>query len=367
MTTAKGLAVPLIAAALAACLFPAIAASPAAGPGPTDAKPDVPVTEVRKRILQLLEEGALYRDGIDWPAARQQLQDANGSADADSILDQLISRSTANHGRWIRASVLSRTPGARGVTRADQLQRQIAAKDTSAQNQDRNDAADPIGLISIPAFLDDAKAAPPVRYQQRQVFARQLQARLRAQDAHDRCGWIVDLRKNRGGNMWPMLAGITPLLSTDPKNREVIGGFDAGTTHQIWSIQSGQVLLDERSPVKLDFPGYVLRHPAPPVAVLLGPNTASSGEAVALAFRGRPATRSFGQETAGYSTANVPTPLPDGSILLLTGSISVDRHLKGDGQKLKPDAPVSSAEDATNAARSWLMAQPGCKAMPRRQ
>lgn len=367
MTTAKGLAVPLIAAALAACLFPAIAASPAAGPGPTDAKPDVPVAEVRKRILQLLEEGALYRDRIDWPAARQQLQDANGSAEADSILDQLISRSTANHGRWIRTSVMNRAPGSRTSPRGDQLQEQIAAKDISSQNPERTDATDPIGWISIPAFMDHADAATRVRYQQRQAFARQLQERLRTQDTQDRCGWIVDLRQNRGGNMWPMLVGIAPLLSTDPKNREVIGAFDAGTTHQIWSLQSGRVLLDERSPVQLDSPSYVLRHPAPPVAVLLGPKTGSSGEAVALAFRGRPATRSFGQETAGYSTANKPTPLPDGSILLLTGSISVDRHLKGDGGKLKPDVPVSSAEDATNAARSWLMAQPGCKAMPRRQ
>ena len=102
-------------------------------------------------------------------------------------------------------------------------------------------------------------------------------------------------------------------------------------------------------------------------AVLLGPNTASSGEAATLALRGRPATRSFGQEAAGYSTANVPTPLPDGSILLLTGSISEDRRFKGDGGKLKPYVPVGSSEDATNASRRWVMAQPGCRAMRRRQ
>jgi len=26
------------------------------------------------------------------------------------------------------------------------------------------------------------------------------------------CGWIVDLRRNRGGNMYPMLAAVAPLL-----------------------------------------------------------------------------------------------------------------------------------------------------------
>lgn len=160
--------------------------------------------------------------------------------------------------------------------------------------------------------------------------------------------------------MWPMLVGVAPLLSTDPTHREVIGAFDAGSTHQIWSLQSGRVMLDERSPMALDSPSYVLRHPAPPVAVLLGPKTGSSGEAVALAFRGRPATRSFGQETAGFSTANKPTRLSDGSILLLTGSISVDRNLQSDGRKLKPDVAVSDSDDAEVAARSWLLGQPQC-------
>ena len=34
------------------------------------------------------------------------------------------------------------------------------------------------------------------------------------------CGWIVDLRSNTGGNMWPMLAGIGPVLGEGK-----VGGF----------------------------------------------------------------------------------------------------------------------------------------------
>lgn len=40
------------------------------------------------------------------------------------------------------------------------------------------------------------------------------------------------------------------------------------------------------------------------VAVLTGSRTASSGEVVAIAFRGRPRTRSFGEPTVELSTAN---------------------------------------------------------------
>ena len=43
-------------------------------------------------------------------------------------------------------------------------------------------------------------------------LADQLQAAVQAQDRDGLVGWIVDLRQNGGGNMWPMLAGIGPVL-----------------------------------------------------------------------------------------------------------------------------------------------------------
>lgn len=351
MTKAKGLAVLCSTATLTA----AFTLSALAAPAP--AGPEAP--DVRKTILNLLEQRALYRDRIDWPDARHQLQQASGSAEADKILDQLIARSTANHGRWIRASSMpSSSGGMQRMASAEQLQRPEAA--SSSQKSGRTGHSDPIGWISIPAFKQNSMAPSEVKDRQRLTFARQLQSQLRKEDEHDRCGWIVDLRQNQGGNMWPMLVGVAPLLSTDPNNREVIGAFVGGPERQTWSIESGLVLLDERAPVALDTPAYVLRHPAPSVAVLIGSKTASSGEAVALAFRGRPATRSFGQASAGYSTANVPTPLPDGSILLLTGSVSVDRNFKGDGGKLQPDVSTSDSAATEAAARRWLMEQPAC-------
>jgi len=356
---AKGLAVLLTTTALtAACIFPTLAAPSSSAPGTPD---------VRETILQLLEQRALHSDQIDWPAARRQLTQASSTDEADRIVTELIARSTAHHGHWIRTQAV---PGAAEEkprpASTQQVRQRNAEADPPGPTRGHEDANDPIGWIRVPPFLDNPSAPRELTRQRRQAFARMLQSWLRSEDQRRACGWIVDLRQNGGGNMWPMLAGIAPLLSTDPKHREVIGAFVRGAEHQTWRIESGQVLLGDRSPVRLDSPVYVLRHPAPPIAVLFGPRTASSGEALALAFRGRPATRSFGQKTAGYSTANVPTPLPDGSRLLLTVSVSVDRNLKGDGGKLEPDVFVSNAADAEKSARNWLLAQSQCRAMASR-
>jgi C-terminal processing protease CtpA/Prc len=61
------------------------------------------------------------------------------------------------------------------------------------------------------------------------------------------------------------------------------------------------------------------------VAVITGPRTFSSGEAVTVAFRERPRTRSFGLPTGGLSTTNAGFPLPDGSAIYLTVAVDADR------------------------------------------
>jgi hypothetical protein len=48
------------------------------------------------------------------------------------------------------------------------------------------------------------------------------------------CGWIIDLRGNVGGNMWPMLAGAGPLLGGID-----VGFFDSGTSKETWFYRCG--------------------------------------------------------------------------------------------------------------------------------
>lgn len=71
-----------------------------------------------------------------------------------------------------------------------------------------------------------------------------------------------------------------------------------------WEISGNAVVLDGL--VRTRAPSSdALKRPSPRVAVLFDGMTASSGEAVVVAFKQRPDTRSFGMPTCGLSTANV--------------------------------------------------------------
>ncbi len=105
-------------------------------------------------------------------------------------------------------------------------------------------------------------------------------------------------------------------------------------------------------------PAFGLRHEGAPVAVLLGPKTASSGEMTALALIGRPGVRTFGSPTAGYTSANKPYPLSDGATLVVTETGVADRTGRDYTGPMVPDETV--AEEATEGrAVAWLTSQ--CK------
>jgi C-terminal processing protease CtpA/Prc len=98
-----------------------------------------------------------------------------------------------------------------------------------------------------------------------------------------------------------------------------------------------------------------------PVAVLTSNNTASSGEAVFVACRGRPSTRSFGNQTAGFSTSNRTFEMSDRAWIVLTGSTYADRNGQLYGREIQPDGKTEILEEVPLKARAWLLAQPTCK------
>jgi carboxyl-terminal processing protease len=174
-------------------------------------------------------------------------------------------------------------------------------------------------------------------------------------------GWIVDLRGNTGGDMWSMLTGIGPILGDG-----AVGAFVATDSKMTWFYQDGKT--GTRNPAGLETVSLtltdspVLLSPLAPVAVLVDSSTASSAEAITIAFHGRPDTRFFGARTAGKSTGVQPFKLDDGAEIYLTTAIDADRNGKPFPDGLTPDQIVQSPgslpqpnnDQALLAAQSWL-------------
>lgn len=199
-------------------------------------------------------------------------------------------------------------------------------------------------------------------------LADSLHSAVRLLEAGSACGWIVDLRGNGGGNMWPMLAGIGPLLGDS-----IVGYFGSGLDAQGWYYGRGTsgILhphggIDTASQVTVE--PVELSTRLPPIAVLIDGGTGSSGEAVAVAFRGRPNTRSFGLPTSGFATVNRGSRLVDGANMVVTTGFYADRRRVQIPERLTPDELVHGGVEGwpfptdrvAEAAKRWLSARPMC-------
>ena len=90
---------------------------------------------------------------------------------------------------------------------------------------------------------------------------------------------------------------------------------------------------------------------------MIGSGTASAGEVVAIAFKGRASNLFVGHPTAGESTASASHVLSDGAVLALTTSVMADRRGVVYRRAVEPDVAVAAdpASDATlDQAVAWL-------------
>lgn len=125
---------------------------------------------------------------------------------------------------------------------------------------------------------------------------------------------VVDLRRNSGGNMWPAICAFQPMLP------EEFGYFLYPDGRKVsWAEVSEQVapLMVANTNCARE-KSYV--SPETPLYVLLSGDTASAGEAVAIALLSRSGSISAGSPTMGLTSANEPVNVSDGNTIVLAAS-----------------------------------------------
>jgi len=265
---------------------------------------------VRKAVA-LMDRHGLFAEGPEWEAARAEALSAAPQTpdEAKDAVRKALKVAGGKHSFIMTAETVSENKT------ADWAMPTVSLEE------------DGIAVITLPAFSGTAQDG--VRYARTVLDA--LPGTLP--------GAVIDLRGNTGGNMYPMIASVQQFLPDD----EVLRFRSRKRTQ--WLPLSYIVKgtgIEEAAKINC------------PVAILTDENTASSGEATLLTFRGLDKVRSFGAPTAGYASANSPFPMPDGSELVLT--ISCDVARTGEVFCDDPIAPDVLTDSPMEDALDWLRA-----------
>jgi carboxyl-terminal processing protease len=282
--------------------------------------------------LDLIQRTALFSDSVDWVAVREDADAvaarAGGYADTHALLGAVLRQAGGRHSRLI-------PPQDRRAALGPAMATLGPARPTGR-------IIEATGYLRLPWLPDGLRLA--------RGYVTSAGRLLDVMAAAKPRGWIVDLRDNAGGNMWPMLAAAAPLLPEGVLGHFVLPGHDV----QPWTWDRGRVRLDGRSQARSRSrlrPGGPAR-----VAVLTSHRTASAGEAVAVAFRARPTVRAIGTPTAGFATGNQTHTLRDGTRLRITGCYYADRDRNEYHGPVPVDQEVDGDDPAgpLRGALAWL-------------
>ena len=268
-----------------------------------------PNTNYVKKAVRIMDKHGIYAQGQEWVKAKQEALQAQPSTleEAQEIVVKAGKVAGGKHTFLMTAD-------------------QVTENDTSAWEMPTVELLEnDIAVIKLPAFSGNREEGVKYANTVLQAIPNVLQ------------GVVIDLRDNRGGNMYPMIAAVHRFLPDD-----VILKFSSRRLPM--SVNTAFVMKS----VGID--------PLPqihcPVALLTNEWTASSGEAVLICFRGLSNTRTFGTPTAGYCSCNQPFPLPGGSLLVLTTGEDIART--GEAFCDDPIEPDVTTETPFEEALEWI-------------
>ncbi len=304
--------------------------------------------------VDLMRENALYKKEIDFEQVHQAIRFyANGAkvvSDTHPAIDEALPLLKDHHSSLLTPEILTEALGLdeddieslkQGRSpHIDSTKIQNLANTLNfAQGKVVNGT---IGYLSVPSFEN-------LYAEEMTFFADSLQNIIKALDALNVSGWIIDVRDNDGGADMPMIAGLGPLL--DEEN-SYYGIDESGTVRTKSYYQNGTYYNLETqtdssaTPIVRTTTNYELSNPGLPVVVLTSRKTASSAEAVVAIFQGQENVTVVGEKTNGLTTVNSFNFLEDNAVLNLTMAHYANRDKKLFIQGIPPDIEVAPSEES---------------------
>lgn len=306
--------------------------------------------------VRIIRERSLHREGADWSSILMRydtaMQAARDAAERGEALRQvLVALDDVHSSAVIEGRSLAHWRGVDSATAAEvgpllaRARAEVGTTTTASLDGG-------IAYLRLPGMMPlDQRAIDSLATALREAICALGQPRP--------TGWIIDLRLNLGGNIYPMLTGLGELLGDGALLSTVRPGGVPGFR---WTIEAGTLVLGgyRTSTAAPRCPGVRI---GAPIAVLIGPVTMSSGQATAIAIAGDSLARLFGTRSAeGYATSNQSHPLPGGGVLNLSEEWFVDRSGRRIPGVVEPDEAVPGRPDfdeltrdpAVGAAIRWL-------------
>ena len=327
--------------------------------------------------LKVIQKHFLHKDKMNWPRLKQetlfQASKAQTIVDTYPAIRFALAKLGDHHSYLQLTPELSRQEGSRKPRLANPSAMPAApARKPSfpfpspfrARRVPEGamvvDSSCPIAQIVIPLFSSQQR-------KDLDDYATKVQNVIAELALKNPRGWIVDLRGNGGGNMWAMLAGVGPILGEGEPGASLQEDGTQGT----WFYEDGRAgwRNDAKDPYYARTAGVPVHLTVmPPVAVLIDRDTGSSGEGIAIAFRGRLDTRFFGESTYGAATSTFPYTLSDGAQIFLVTGVMLDRKSIEYPDGVTPDeeivsgATISTNDPVIRAASKWLSGLKACTA-----
>lgn len=292
-------------------------------------------------LLEVARENSVNRFEVDWVKLKSVvMNEATGAQtirEAEPAIRRMLEALEDGHSFYQSSTEKSPLDFSEALNRELRAFRVSVAEPCIRTNPATPRIPNHIGYVRIPGSANSLEED-----------LRSIEQQVAVANRPGLSGLLVDLRGNHGGNMWPMLQAVGPILG------EGIAGYfiEPDGTSLEWGYEAGRAVVDGEPALQVESATAPLR-PAPRVAVLIDEATVSSGEAIAVAFRGRPDTRSFGTPTCGRSSANRPFRLQNGAVLFLTVAILADRNGVRYEGRLEPDESAK-AEQAVLQAIKWI-------------
>ncbi|WP_037320358.1 S41 family peptidase [Salegentibacter sp. Hel_I_6] len=290
-----------------------------------------------KKMIREFEKKSIYKDSIDWESFEKQVW-KSAEFSKDSAVITALTLNGEKHSMYYDQS----------------LKKYLSpvGKDTYNYEEVQPFEADEnLGYINLESFINSRTSLDETLKKGAEYINENLQ-NIKKEDSKNLKGWVIDLRKNNGGNMWPMLISLTPFLEN-----KILGHFLIENKWQVWKKEENQIFDGSSNKTKkfIEEPiEYKLKNKNLKVAVLINNNTASSGEATAIALMSNPNIKFFGDETAGYTTSNNTIHLKNNDILIMTSGVMADHTKKEYWNGITPEFEISPKGDLKGRILEWF-------------